>query len=181
MKVNGYRIAMFMGTDRIASKAPTANGEKPFLPEQSLASMSEWLKRYTGLHFPPRRWSDLDRNIRQAMADFDFQDPDRFVQWLLKFAPPEQKLIEALASHLTVGETYFFREWPAYQILQDNILPEVIHARRIRERRLHIWSAGCSSGEEPYSLAILLHRLLPDRKEWNLSIMGTDINPVSLK
>jgi len=171
---------MLMGPDKINSGDRAATGEMDSLPEETLASLAGWLKRYTGLSFPPRRWKDLERHMTQAMAEFEFQDPGRFVQWLLASAPPDRKLIEALASHLTVGETYFFREWPVYQVLEENILPEIIRARRNHDRRLRIWCAGCSSGEEPYSLAILLHRLLPDRQDWNLSVLGTDINPVSL-
>ncbi len=172
---------MLMVPDKIKSGERAATRESPSLPEETLASLAGWLKRYTGLSFPPRRWKDLERHMKQAMAEFEFQDPGRFVQWLLASAPPERKLIESLASHLTIGETYFFREWPVYQVLEENILPEIIRARRNRDRRLRVWCAGCSSGEEPYSLAILLHRLLPDRKDWNLSILGTDINPLFLR
>lgn len=172
---------MLMGLDKIKLGDRAATREMPSLPEETLASLAGWLKRYTGLSFPPRRWTDLERHMKQAMAEFEFRDPGRFVQWLLASAPPDRKLIEALASHLTIGETYFFREWPVYQILEENILPEIVRARRNHDRRLRFWCAGCSSGEEPYSLAILLHRLLPDWKDWNLSVLGTDINPVFLR
>jgi chemotaxis protein methyltransferase CheR len=89
--------------------------------------------------------------------------------------------IEVLASHLTVGETYFFREKKSLEALEDHILPELLRARRGAERRLRIWSAGCCTGEEPYSVAMLLDRLIPDAKAWNVTILATDINPRFLR
>ncbi|MBI2224294.1 MAG: chemotaxis protein CheR [Betaproteobacteria bacterium] len=82
-----------------------------------------------------------------------------------------------LASVLTVGETYFFREPRIFEILEEHVLSPLIRARRGVDQRLRIWSAGCSSGEEPYSIAVSLHKLLPDLKEWNITILATDINP----
>lgn len=76
---------------------------------------------------------------------------------------------------LTVGETYFFRDHGQHALLQNNILPELLE-RRKAERALRIWCAACSSGEEVYSLAILLDELMPDQSQWNIFILGTDIN-----
>lgn len=88
---------------------------------------------------------------------------------------------EVLASNLTIGETYFFREAKAIQTLRDHILPEIIRAKRaVNNRWIRIWSAGCSSGEEPYTVAMLLDELVPDLKNWHITISGTDINPRSL-
>ena len=84
--------------------------------------------------------------------------------------------LHALASHLTVGETYFFRERKTFDALSNVILPELISRRRGREQRLRLWSAACCTGEEAYSLAILLQQLLPDWKDWNVTILATDIN-----
>jgi chemotaxis protein methyltransferase CheR len=88
---------------------------------------------------------------------------------------------QMLATHLTIGETYFFREHQTLQALTDSILPDLIKSRRGGDQRLRIWSAACCSGEEAYSLAILLHRLLPDLEEWQITIIATDINPHFLK
>jgi chemotaxis protein methyltransferase CheR len=79
-------------------------------------------------------------------------------------------------SHLTIGETYFFRERKTFDALAQRILPELIRRRRGREQRLRLWSAACSTGEEPYSLAILVQQLLPDWRDWHVTILATDIN-----
>jgi chemotaxis protein methyltransferase CheR len=86
-----------------------------------------------------------------------------------------------MAGCLTIGETYFFRENRSFEILAEEIIPEIILKRRGGEQRLRIWSAGSSTGEEPYSMAILLHRMNNVLKEWNISILATDINPKALR
>ena len=76
---------------------------------------------------------------------------------------------------LTTSETYFFRDRGQHALLQDRILPELLE-RRKAQRVLRIWCAACSSGEEAYSLAILLDELMADQSQWNILILGTDIN-----
>jgi chemotaxis protein methyltransferase CheR len=145
-----------------------------------LPRFSQFLAQQMGLHFPPERWSDLMRGMVTAAREFRFEDVDACMQWLLS-TPLSQSQIEILASHLTVGETYFFREPQVFDALQTHILPSLIESRRQSGMRLRIWSAGCSTGEEAYSIAILLQRLIPDYKQWNITILGTDINPHALR
>jgi len=73
------------------------------------------------------------------------------------------------------GETFFFRDKGQWALLEETILPELI-ARRSAQRSLRLWSAGCSTGEEAYTLAMAVEHLLPSRRSWKVSILGTDIN-----
>lgn len=150
------------------------------LPDELLAGVSEFVAARMGLHFPPERWRDLERGIAAAARDFKLPDAEACARALLS-APLTHTQIEILASHLTVGETYFFREKKSFEALEEHILPALLHARRGAERRLRIWSAGCCTGEEPYSIAMLLDRLLPDAGEWNVTLLATDINPRFLR
>jgi len=77
---------------------------------------------------------------------------------------------------LTINLTFFFRDQDVFQTLQEEILPSLMQEReRQQVRRLRFWSAGCASGEEPYSIAMLLAELLGDRlSEWHITILGTD-------
>ncbi|UPG73414.1 protein-glutamate O-methyltransferase CheR [Roseomonas gilardii subsp. gilardii] len=82
----------------------------------------------------------------------------------------------ALEAEITIGETFFFRYAEQFAALQERILPELIRRNRAT-RQLRIWSAGCATGAEPYSIAILLHRLLgKEIGGWRCRILGTDIN-----
>lgn len=138
--------------------------------------LSEFVAETMGLHFPSERLADLQRGVAQAAQELGFADTAGYVRELLT-APPAGTQLLVLASHLTIGETYFFRDKGAFDILAQSILPELIGRRqRMGKRRLRIWSAACSTGEEPYSLAILLHQVLPDWRDWRLTIVATDIN-----
>lgn len=149
------------------------------LPPLLLQELSGFVAGRLGLHFPQHRWHDLERRISQAAVDFGFDNAKQCIEWLLgNELSPEQ--IGVLARHLTIGETYFFREKSSFEKLETLILPELIASRRGRDQRLRIWSAGCSSGEEPYSIAIILRRLLPDLEEWQITILATDVNRAAL-
>ena len=145
-----------------------------------LAKLNEFVETRMGLHFPPSRLGDLERGISAAAVEFSFNHAEPCIEWLLS-ATLSHSQIRILASHLTVGETYFFRDKRVFEILETHVLPKVISSRRGGEQNLRIWSAACSSGEEPYSIAILLARMLPDLKNWNISILATDIAPLSLR
>ncbi len=150
------------------------------LSDQLLSQLSECVTSQLGLHFPRARWRDLERGIRSAAREFGTPDAESCARWLLS-APLTKNQIEILASELTVGETYFFREPRSFAILGERILPELLRVRQGAERRLRIWSAGCCTGEEPYSIAILLDRVLPDPCQWHVTILGTDVNPCFLR
>jgi len=130
-----------------------------------------------GLHFAPERYSDLDRGVAAVAQQLGHTDAQAFAAWLC-VAPWDQRLVRTLATELTVGETYFFRDHGLLRIVSDQVLPELIRLRRAQGRlELRLWSAGCCTGEEAYSLAILVREALPDLPQWRVSIMATDINP----
>jgi chemotaxis protein methyltransferase CheR len=155
------------------------------MPAEGIAAtlwprLSALIAEKTGLHFPPERHSDLQRAVSEAAPEFGFDDSAACADWLLS-TPLTGPQLHTLASHLTIGETYFFRERPTFDALAEKILPTLFEKRRRHERRLRFWCAACSTGEEPYSLAILLQQLLPDWEDWNITILATDINPRSLR
>lgn len=139
------------------------------------SQLSQFIAQMMGLHFPPERSADLQRGVAKAARELGFEDTVTCVDQLLS-VPPTDAQIEVLASHLTVGETYFFREKKTFEVLAAEVLPEIIRSRRGREQRLRLWSAACCTGEEAYSLAILLREALPDYAEWHVTITATDIN-----
>lgn len=149
-------------------------------PDALWARLSEFVAAKIGLHFPPERRQDLQRGLGEAAAEFGFPSAATCADWLLS-TPLTGPQLHTLASHLTVGETYFFRERKTFDALAGQILPQLIRSRRGREQRLRLWSAACSTGEEAYSLAILLHQLLPDWQDWQVRILATDINTRSLE
>ncbi|PKL50645.1 MAG: chemotaxis protein CheR [Candidatus Riflebacteria bacterium HGW-Riflebacteria-2] len=150
------------------------------LPAALMAKVSQFIESRMALHFSPDRWNDLEQKLKFAAKEFGFTDHEAFCNWLVD-STMDTGQAEILASHLTVSETYFWREPHVFEALAAKILPELVRARENGEKRLRIWSAGCATGEEPYSLAIAVRRAIPDYKNWNITILATDINPGILK
>ncbi len=148
---------------------------KPWLDQ-----FGEFIANHLGLDFSGMRRRDLERGLAAAAREFGFDDMRACVDWLTATAP-SQSQIEVLAHHLTVAETYFLREPRVFEALERQILPELIASRQGSDRRLRFWSAGCATGEEPYSLAFILSRVLPDWQGWNITILGTDISSQALR
>jgi chemotaxis protein methyltransferase CheR len=106
---------------------------------------------------------------------------ERYLAWLAA-APDEDPELRRLAARLTIGETHFFRDGAAFEVLERHVLPSLITTRRAEGNlRLRLWSAACATGEEAYSLAIQLDRLLGDRADWSVTILATDINAEALE
>jgi chemotaxis protein methyltransferase CheR len=145
------------------------------LSDSLLAELSNTLVARAGWHFPPERWPDLERRIHAVARALGFADTATCIHWLAA-SPLTAQQVEILADHFTIGETYFFRETQALEVFTDYILPSLVQARQYGTRSLRIWSAACCTGEEPYSLAILLSTRIPNIQDWQITIVGTDIN-----
>ncbi|MBE3038764.1 MAG: protein-glutamate O-methyltransferase CheR [Chloroflexi bacterium] len=150
------------------------------LLDQQLSELSDFVASTMGLYFPRERWSDLERQAKLAAREFGHPDVESFLEWLLT-SPLSREQVEMLASYLTISETYFWREPHVFEALRDQILPELIRLREGNGRHLRLWSAGCATGEEPYSMAIALQQALPAWKDWHITLLATDINPVILR
>ncbi|CAK0778841.1 chemotaxis protein methyltransferase CheR [Gammaproteobacteria bacterium] len=141
-----------------------------------MARVSTVIAEQMGLHFAEDRWPELAENLKKASQALGFRDPDGCISQLVSQGLTLRQ-IETLANHLTVGETYFFREPASFELLEGEILPALIAKRRGISQTLRLWSAGCCTGEEAYSLAIACLRAIPDIEHWHISILATDINP----
>lgn len=88
---------------------------------------------------------------------------------------PTPALIQEVINVLTIHETFFFRDEAPFRVLQSTVIPALIKARE-DTRTLNIWSAACSSGQEPYSIAMMLREYFPELQGWHIYLYGTDIS-----
>src|SRR5258706_7068016 len=95
--------------------------------EAQWSQLSQFIAERMGLHFPRERWGDLQRGLAGAAQEFGFEDAASYVDRLLS-APPTEVQLQVLASHLTIGETYFFRDEQTLAALAETILPGLILA-----------------------------------------------------
>jgi chemotaxis protein methyltransferase CheR len=149
------------------------------LSPDDLARFRGLIRERSGLEVPETRRRNLERVVHRTVAEYALADPFALYQHLAK-SGANDVAIESFIAALTVGETHFFRNRPQFEALEQHILPDLI-ARRAASRRLRLWSAGCATGEEPYSLAILLERLIPDLAVWDVRILATDISRPALE
>jgi chemotaxis protein methyltransferase CheR len=93
---------------------------------------------------------------------------------------PSNALRRRVVDAMTNNETWFFRDMAPFEAIKSTVLPDVI-TRRAAERKLTIWSAACSSGQEPYSLAMLILEYLPALLSWDVQIVATDLSSAILE
>lgn len=148
--------------------------------ERLLLNVNEYLSRNVGLNFSPGRFEDLSRGLKQACNELNYDEPALCIADILSGKLSEDEL-QVIVRNLTIGETYFFRDPETFGWFESTILPQLIERRKNTVRHLRLWSAGCSTGEEPYSMAISLAQQVPDLSRWHLTLMATDINKLSLQ
>jgi chemotaxis protein methyltransferase CheR len=137
-------------------------------------NLSEIIQKRTGLLLNENRYADLLR----ALSTLQFGD---LFNALLS-VDTTHEVWQTVIQTVTIGETYFFRNKRHFDVLRSRLLPDLIARRRQNgQKYLRLWSVGCATGEEPYSLAMLLRDLLPDIDDWLITILGTDINLANLE
>jgi len=113
-----------------------------------------------GLHIGKEDSEAFHKAGTMLMKSLNIDDPERYLSFLELDTAESKQEWKTLIRSITTGESYFFRDKGDFFLLQNTILPELISIKG-PERSLRIWSAGCATGEEPYSVAILLDMLLP--------------------
>lgn len=149
------------------------------LADPAYPSLKAQILEGTGLHYYADKDEDLAARIGRRLAARDVASCAAYRSLLT--APGVPSEFDNLIGELTIGETYFFRQPEHFEILRSRIIPDLLQ-RNSGSRRLRIWSAGCATGAEPYSISLLLWREFGVQlQEWNVEILGTDINPTFLE
>jgi len=143
--------------------------------EDTFQQFSELIRRHTGLYLYDKE--KLLRTVQARAASGGFAGKDAYYRYLLKGG--DEKEWEQLMIQLTCGESHFFRDKGQLQLLRDRIIPELVEKHK-DNKSLKIWCAGCSTGEEPYTVAILITELLQQHQDWRIVLIGSDINAASL-
>jgi chemotaxis protein methyltransferase CheR len=140
------------------------------VPSDTLAALATLVEARSGLRFAGGRYNELGTRVARAFVESECATWAEYQAQVTGGA-----LFEQLVEALTIGETYFYRHRPYFDMLERTVLPEII-ARRQDSRRLRIWCAGCATGEEAYSLAIAVRGVLPDAQNWQVTLLATDLN-----
>jgi chemotaxis protein methyltransferase CheR len=150
-------------------------------PEPDLVRIRDLVYQVAGIFHPDNKLRMLRERCRRRMKELNVQTLHEYLECLTLPTIRQAELV-ALLNEITIGETCFFRNHAQLDALRRVVLPKILQAKsRLPPRHLRIWSAGCSTGEEPYTLRMLLldeaDGLL---KDWSIEILASDLNEHSL-
>jgi len=146
------------------------------LTAEQFSKLSKLIYRKLGLMFDEKKIYFLNKRVERRIGQLGLKDADEYL-FQLGYCDGKGDEMQALANLVTTNETYMFREFEQLAGFADVCLPELVAAKlKTSDRRIRIWCAGCSSGEEAYSLAIIVREVFPDSKNWDVRITATDID-----
>jgi chemotaxis protein methyltransferase CheR len=145
------------------------------MEDAAFPQIQRLLATRTGLHIRQRDREHFRTTLASRLRALKLASAAEYHRLLESNGEASTQEWRQLIALVTNGESYFFRDKGQMTLLEERILPDLIDRNRC-SRSLRLWSAGCSTGEEPYSLAILLDRVLPQRRDWTIHLIGTDIN-----
>jgi chemotaxis protein methyltransferase CheR len=148
------------------------------LSEHELSEIRMLIEERTGIHFDASRERFFSTRVREHLRAKKFASGTELLRVMRKANLEYELLLERLLTQ----ETSFFRYPSVYQAFEKRVLPE-LHTKKFwnNPRTLRVWSAGCSTGEEPYSIAITVAEALSFAEAWNVEILATDIGRQALK
>ncbi len=146
------------------------------LTSEQFSRLSRLLYSKLGILFEEKKTYFLNKRVEKRIDHLGLNSTDDYL-FHLGYCDPTGDEMQALANLVTTNETYMFREFEQLAAFADFCMPEVIASKeRLGKKRLRIWCAGCSSGEEAYTLAIIVREVFPDSRKWDIEITATDID-----
>jgi len=145
----------------------------PELSEEEFTKFCEFFYRKTGILFESKKKYFVERRLSERIVKSNNKDFREYFL-ALRFEPGGEEM-QSLVNAMTVNETYFFREDYQLKALIDGIMPEITGRKR-RGESVRVWSMPCSSGEEPYSLAIAMLEFWSDVDHYEVEILASDID-----
>ena len=141
------------------------------LSNEEFTALRVLLASAAGLVFDETRKESMAYSVAERMRAAGLRDVSAY---LARLDDPAER--QHLLDEVTIQETHFFRNPPQVRALRQYVLPELLRQAETSGRRLRVWSAGCSTGEEPYSIAMLLRELLPSTTGWDVKVVATDVS-----
>lgn len=147
------------------------------LDEQQFNAIRDFIYEVCGIYFKIEKKYLIEEKILSHINTLSLKSIDEYITYL-KFHPGKDKELKVLYDFITINETSFFRNSPQITAFGNEVLPELIKNSKAQSlKSLRFWSAGCSSGEEPYTLSIVINKNLKSQiKEWAIEISATDIS-----
>lgn len=159
------------GNDSLFSSLHSSYREQ--LSERDFDRLSKFIYSVAGIKLPPVKRVMLQSRLQKRLRQLDIADFKTYTDYVLSAAGQDAELVHML-DVVSTNKTDFFREPVHFDYLRDEVLP--LFLEEGRQRMLRVWSAGCSSGEEPYTIAMVLSEFFERHVGVDFSILGTDIS-----
>jgi chemotaxis protein methyltransferase CheR len=144
--------------------------------------LRDFIYEQSGIYFADNKKGQLENRLALRLKANNLANYDKYY-YLLKYDPLASRELRALFDSVTTNETSFYRSPPQIQAFQEKVIPDVIERKdKLQDRQIRLWSAGCSTGEEPYTMGIVLKQALQDTcSNWDIKIVASDISEKALR
>lgn len=151
------------------------------LSESEFRLFRDLIYEECGISFGDEKRAFLQSRLRRRMDNLGLKTPYEYY-YIIRHSPKRSEELPSLLDALMICETSFFRNLPQFELLRDEVLPDVI-ARKNKSgsRLIRLWSAGCSTGQEPYSAVITLLEALPEPQTWSIRMFASDLSFTALE
>lgn len=143
------------------------------ITNKEFKQLASFIKGHYGIHLKEEKQALLTGRLQNVLVDLGFRNFTEYYDYIV--SDKTGAGVSTLINKITTNHTFFMREVEHFHFFRDKVLPEL--AAKVRDRDLRIWSAGCSSGEEPYTLAMIIDSFFGNEKGmWDTKILATDIS-----
>ncbi len=156
-------------------------GKQLKISDQDFSQLRDFIYSQSGIYIADNRKYLLENRLVSRLKDLNLKTFSEY-HYFLQYDPGRKLELNRLFEVITTNETSFYRNPPQLKVFQDYVLKDVLDKlRSARSKRLRIWSAGCSTGEEPYTIAIILHEVLKSElRSWDIKITANDLSEAVL-
>jgi chemotaxis protein methyltransferase CheR len=160
----------------------SSGGNCPRMTDETFILLRDFIYEQSGIYFADTKKGQLETRLAIRLKTNNLTNYDKYY-YLLRYDPQAARELMALFDSVTTNETSFYRSPPQIQAFQEKVLPDIIaHKDKQQDPQLRLWSAGCSTGEEPYTLGIVIKEVLNERcPNWDIKIVASDISEKALR
>ncbi|WP_303175058.1 protein-glutamate O-methyltransferase CheR, partial [uncultured Desulfovibrio sp.] len=151
------------------------------ISDEEFVLLRDFIYLQCGIFIAENRKYLVENRLSNRIKELNLKSYNEYYNFL-RFDANRRKELNKLFEVVTTNETSFFRNPPQLEVFQKSVLAETLEqCRKSGQKKLRIWSAGCSTGEEPYTLAIILHEVLKsDIRTWDIKITANDLSEAVL-
>ncbi|AMK12026.1 MAG: protein-glutamate O-methyltransferase CheR [Pseudodesulfovibrio sp.] len=151
-------------------------GRELRITDQEFTNLRDFIYAECGIYIADNRKYLLENRLGNRIKKLNLKNFDEYYN-LLRFDPAKGAEMKKLFEVITTNETSFYRNPPQLKVFQEEVLTDVLDSCRRKGRKLRIWSAGCSTGEEPYTISIIIHEMLKaELPNWDIRITANDLS-----